>query len=130
MTVPTPPAKSTKPLHLHLFATLGYSLAGARFLLTQRAARLQVAMAVVTGAAFAAAGVGAIQWAVMLALFVASLGVEALNSAIELTVDRVSPEISDYGKHAKDLGSFAVLCALVIFGGHAIWAVADAVLGG
>ena len=121
-----PPPKSTKPVHSHLLATLGYSLAGARFLMTQRAARLQVGMAEVTAVAFALAGVGPVQWAVMAALFVTSLGVEALNTAIELTVDRVSPEISDYGRHAKDLGSFAVFCALVVFGGHAVWAVVDA----
>ncbi|CUH39631.1 Diacylglycerol kinase [Jannaschia seosinensis] len=128
MTPPTPPAKSTKPVHLHLFATLGYSIAGGRFLLRQRAAQLQVWLGVVTSIAFALAGVGLDQWAVMLALFVASLAVEALNSAIELTVDRLSPEISEYGRDAKDLGSFAVFCALVIFGGHALWVLAAVLL--
>ena len=123
---PAPPPKGTKPLPLHLIATLGYSLAGARFLMTQRAARLQVGMLIVTAVIFALAGVGPLQWAVMGALFLTSLGVEALNTAIELTVDRISPEISDYGKHAKDLGSFAVFCALTVFAVHALWAVLDA----
>ncbi len=40
----------------------------------------------------------------MLLLF----SVEALNTAIEELVDRISPEISSVGRHAKDLGSFAV----------------------
>jgi diacylglycerol kinase (ATP) len=121
-----PPPKSTKGVARHLWGACGYSMAGGRFLFTQRAARLQAGMAAATAVAFALAGVGPVQWAVAAALFVTSLGVEALNTAIELTVDRVSPEISEYGKRAKDLGSFAVLCALVVFGGHALWAVADA----
>jgi diacylglycerol kinase (ATP) len=43
-------------------------------------------------------------------------GVEALNTAIEELVDRVSPEVSRTGKHAKDLGSFAVFCTLAAAG--------------
>jgi diacylglycerol kinase (ATP) len=124
-----PPAKSTLGTIGHLLATFRYSMAGARFLFTQRAARLQGGMAGVTAVAFLLTGVGPIQWAVAAALFVTSLGVEALNTAIELTVDRVSPEISEYGKNAKDLGSFAVFCALLVFAGHAVWAVVDALLG-
>lgn len=124
-----PPPKGTRAVIPHLLATLGYSLAGGRFLLTQRAARLQLGMLAVTVVAFAALGVGPVQWAIMLALFLVSLGVEAINTAIELIVDRTSPEISDFAKNAKDLGSFAVFCALVVFGGHAAWVVAAAVLG-
>ncbi|WP_424540689.1 diacylglycerol kinase [Sinorhizobium medicae] len=30
---------------------------------------------------------------------------EAVNTAIEEIIDRISPEVSDTGKHAKDLGS-------------------------
>jgi len=123
-----PPPKGTKPVALHVWDTLGYSLAGGRYLMTQRAAQLQTAMMGVAAAAFLLSGVGPIQWAVAFALFLASLGIEALNTAIELVVDRVSPEISDFAKNAKDLGSFAVFCALLIFGGHAVWAVVDALL--
>ncbi|WP_209313577.1 diacylglycerol kinase [Jannaschia formosa] len=123
-----PPPKGTKPVAAHVWDTLGYSLAGGRYLMTQRAARLQTAMMGATALAFALSGVGAIQWAVAIALWLASLGIEALNTAIELIVDRVSPEISEFAKHAKDLGSFAVFSALLIFGGHAVWAVVDALL--
>lgn len=123
-----PPPKSTKGAVAHTWAALRYSLAGGRFLFTQRAARLQSGMMAATVVAFVLAGVGPVQWAVAAALFVASLGIEALNTAVELIVDRVSPEISDFAKHAKDLGSFAVFCALLAFGGHAIWAVAYALL--
>jgi diacylglycerol kinase (ATP) len=38
--------------------------------------------------------------------------VEALNTAIEEVVDKISPERSAFGKAAKDLGSTAVFFAL------------------
>lgn len=48
--------------------------------------------------------------------------VELLNSAIEAVVDRVSFELHELSKRAKDLGSAAVLLALLLCGG--IWAAA------
>ncbi|MEM8849661.1 MAG: diacylglycerol kinase [Pseudomonadota bacterium] len=124
-----PPSKTARPIWAHPMAAFGFSMGGLAFLLTQRAARLQVVMLAMTVVAFAVVGVAPWRWAVMLALFLASLGVEALNTAIELTVDRLSPEISDYAKHAKDLGSFAVFCGLAIFGAHAIWVLVAALSG-
>ncbi|WP_371154449.1 diacylglycerol kinase [Jannaschia sp. 2305UL9-9] len=120
------PPKNTRPIWMHPFAATGYSAAGARFLMRQRAAQIQVVMGGVTALLFVVAGVGAAQWAMMIALFIAGLAIEALNTAIELIVDRLSPEISDFAKHAKDLGSFAVGCVLLIFAGHAIWALMQA----
>jgi diacylglycerol kinase (ATP) len=49
--------------------------------------------------------------------------VEALNTAIEEVIDRVSPEVSQTGKHAKDLGSFAVFCTLVAAALYILWVV-------
>ena len=48
------------------------------------------------------------------------LVVELLNSAIEAVVDRVSLELHELAKRAKDYGSAAVLIALLWCGG--IWA--------
>ncbi|MGB3409315.1 MAG: diacylglycerol kinase [Jannaschia sp.] len=122
MTAHAPPPKGDKNAVAHTIAAFGYSMAGAAFLMEQRAARLQVVMGAVTVVLFALTGVSVLHWAIMGALFAVGLGVEALNTAIELVVDRTSPEISDYAKHAKDLGSFAVFCALTVFCGHALWA--------
>lgn len=110
-----------KPPVQHLMAAFGYSMAGGRFLMRQRAAQFQIVMIVVTVVVFAAVGVRSVDWAVMLALGIMALAVEAVNTALEQIVDRVSPELSEFGKHTKDLGSFAVLCALVVFIGHALW---------
>ncbi len=48
--------------------------------------------------------------------------VELLNSAIEATVDRVSFELHDLSKRAKDVASAAVFVAVLLCG--AIWAAA------
>ena len=48
--------------------------------------------------------------------------VELLNSGIEAAIDRVSYELHDLSKRAKDLASAAVFLSLVLCGG--IWAAA------
>jgi diacylglycerol kinase (ATP) len=40
--------------------------------------------------------------------------VELINSAVEAIVDMVSPEYNKFAKHAKDLGSAAVLMSLAL----------------
>ncbi len=47
------------------------------------------------------------------------LGFEMLNSAIEAVVDDISLEYRELAKRAKDLGSAAVFCAMVI--GAVVW---------
>lgn len=46
-------------------------------------------------------------------LFLLLIAMEAVNTAIEEIIDRISPEVSDTGKHAKDLGSLAVFCLIM-----------------
>lgn len=54
------------------------------------------------------------------------LAVETLNTAIECVVDRVSPEVSDFGKKTKDLGSTAVAFVLAAAGIYWLYAVSTA----
>ena len=51
---------------------------------------------------------------VMIAALLFILMVEAINTAIERTLDRVSTEIHPQTKIAKDMGSLAVLLAMII----------------
>lgn len=94
----------------HLLAAAGYSAAGLRRLLAEPAFRHEIllGLALLALLALARAGAGALllQGVLLLALAAA----EALNTAVELVVDRVSPEVSVFARDAKDLGSFAVLC--------------------
>ncbi len=57
-----------------------------------------------------ASGIGK---ALMIAVVLLVLIVELLNSAIEATVDRISLENHTLAKRAKDIGSAAVLLALI-----------------
>jgi len=52
----------------------------------------------------------------LLAVNMLVLIVELLNSAIESVVDKMSPEFDPLAKRAKDMGSAAVLLALVLAG--------------
>ena len=55
----------------------------------------------------------ALERALMIASVLLVLIVELINSAIEATVDRISLENHQLAKRAKDIGSAAVLIALV-----------------
>lgn len=112
----------------HVFAAFGHSMAGARVLLREEAVRLEALLFLVVAVLFAVAGAALWQWGLLLILTLWLLMVEALNTAIELIVDRTSPEISAYGKHTKDLGSFAVFCSLTVYCLYATWVVASGLL--
>ena len=97
----------------HLFAASGYSAAGLRRALGESAFRHEVIFFAGALALFFWIGASVAEFLGLTIIFLLMFGVEALNTAIEELVDRVSPEVSQTGKHAKDLGSFAVFCTLV-----------------
>jgi diacylglycerol kinase (ATP) len=96
----------------HLFAAGGYSLAGFMRVLKESAFRQEIVFFLASLVLFAWVSASVPEFLGLVVIFLLMFGVEALNTAIEELVDRVSPEISRTGKHAKDLGSFAVFCTL------------------
>lgn len=102
---------------------LGYSLAGLRMAYTGESAfRQEVWLLVVATPLAFWLGRGWVQVALLLGSLMLVLIVELLNSGIEAAIDRVSFELHDLSKRAKDLASAAVLLALLLCGG--IWAAA------
>lgn len=101
---------------LHVVDAAGYSLAGLRRLWSETAARLEILGAGGVGLLFVVRGVEPWHWLVALALFALILAAEALNTAIEVLTDRISPEWSQMAKDAKDLGSLAVGLLLLVTG--------------
>ena len=95
------------------------SVAGLRHLLaTELAARIDVAASVVAFIWLLILGRGIGDFVILAILFCILMCVEALNTAIERIVDRTSPEISDFGRVTKDMGStavFFILCAAGVF---------------
>ena len=67
-------------------------------------------------------GRGWVETALLAGSVVLVLIVELLNSAIEAAVDRISLDLHELSKRAKDFGSAAVLLSLLLCGG--IWVAA------
>lgn len=107
----------------HFFAAATYSLGGARRLLGEAAFRQELIGFAVAMVAFVISGASLFQYVAMMLLFLLMIAFEALNTAIEEIVDRVSPEISDMGRNAKDLGSLACLCLILANAGYAFYVV-------
>ena len=107
MTAPTErtsPHKSQAGI-TRIWRALLYSLAGLESAFrTESAFRLEVVVALPTSLT---------QTALLLGALLLVLMVELLNSAVEAAVDRISLEHHALAKKAKDVGSAAVLVALV-----------------
>ncbi|MBW8322561.1 MAG: diacylglycerol kinase [Arenimonas sp.] len=103
----------------HFFAAGRYSLQGFRRLIGEAAFRHELLALAVGLALFTFVGASVGEFVTFVILMLVLFCVEAVNTAIEELVDRISPEISTVGRNAKDLGSFAVFCLLVANGLYA-----------
>ncbi|MCV2367455.1 diacylglycerol kinase [Roseateles oligotrophus] len=116
------PYKGKTGLNRILHAT-GYSLAGLRAAYTGESAfRQEVWLLIVATPLAFWLGQGWVQTALLLGSLMLVLIVELLNSGIEAAIDRVSFELHDLSKRAKDLASAAVLLSLLLSAG--IWGAA------
>lgn len=107
----------------HVLDAAGYSYAGFRRLFEEAAFRQELLILPLTYLLYYAAGLPLWVYAAGFVLVLLTFAVEALNSAIEVLVDRISPEWSQAAKDAKDLGSFAVACLLAANAVLPVWAV-------
>ena len=91
----------------------GYSCSGLRSAFRYESAfRQEATLAAVALPLAFLIGTHWTETALLVGSVVLVLIVELLNSAIEATVDRVSPEWNDLAKRAKDYGSAAVFLSL------------------
>ncbi|KQT87163.1 diacylglycerol kinase [Aurantimonas sp. Leaf443] len=97
----------------HLLAAAGHAGAGLRRLLAEPAFRHEILFSAALLAALALAGASGRALLLQGVLLLALAATEALNTAIELIVDRLSPDWSLFARDAKDLGSLAVLCLVL-----------------
>lgn len=103
-----------------LFMAIGHSRAGfASAYHTEAAFRQEVWLAAVLIPASLWVDVSRLEHVLLIGSLLLVMIVELLNSGIEAVVDRISLERHDLSKHAKDVGSAAVLLALINF--LAIW---------
>lgn len=103
----------TRGLRRLLYAT-GYSWAGLRAAWQGEAAfRQELLAAAVLVPAALWLGDSAIERALLIASWLLVLITELLNSALETAVDRIGAELHVLSKRAKDIGSAAVMLALL-----------------
>ncbi|MES2143628.1 MAG: diacylglycerol kinase [Pseudomonadota bacterium] len=122
---PDPPRQKPLPAAglARILAASGYSLGGARRLWQEPACRQEICAAAAVMVLFALKGAGASAFVAFVILLLMVLATEALNTALEEVVDHLAPEWSTFAKHAKDLGSFAVMCQIIaagVFAGYVL----------
>ncbi len=98
----------------HFLRALSYSRDGVAFLLKERSFRqelllLAAALPLVASLGGAAAFFGALPWGLLV------LAAEALNTAVEKTVDLCTQKRHPLAKAAKDCGSFACGACIAAF---------------
>jgi len=96
----------------HFFAAAGYSAGGLRRLAQESAFRQEAALIVGLVILLALLGASLPEIVGLVAFGLVVVAVEALNTALEVVVDKLSPDWSAWAKDAKDLGSLAVACAI------------------
>jgi diacylglycerol kinase (ATP) len=97
----------------------GYSLSGLRAGLGETAFRQEALAAVALVPASFWLGRSWVEVALLAGSVLIVMMVELLNTAVEAAIDRIGPEWHALSKRAKDMGSAAVLLALLLCGG--IW---------
>lgn len=97
----------------HFLSATRYSIAGMRVLLKEAAFRHEISLAIAMFASLIFVGASSIHLIFLLVLVLILFAIEALNTAIETIVDKLSPERSEFAKQTKDLGSFAVACLIL-----------------
>jgi diacylglycerol kinase (ATP) len=100
----------------------GYSLAGLRAGWSETAFRQEAIAATVLVPCAFWLGRGWVEIGLLAGSVLIVMIVELLNTGIETAIDRIGPEWHDLSKRAKDMGSAAVLLALLLCAG--IWAAA------
>ena len=97
-----------------LIKATGYSLQGlAATFRHETAFKQEVALSVVLVPLALWLGHGGLEQALLITVWLLVLMFELINSAIEAIVDRIGPELHELSGRAKDIGSAAVLVALI-----------------
>jgi diacylglycerol kinase (ATP) len=121
----TNPHKGRTGLDRIVFASLHSAAGLAAALRHESAFRQEALLAVLLMPAALWLGTTWVERSLLIGCVLLVLIVELLNSGIEAVVDRVSFELHELSKRAKDYGSAAVMLSLLLCGGvwvSALWA--------
>ena len=118
---PANPQKARSGLN-RIWHAAGYSLEGLRAGWGEKAFRQEAIAAAVLLPVSLWLGRSWVEVALLAGSVLIVMIVELLNTGIETAIDRIGPEWHDLSKRAKDMGSAAVLLALLLYAG--IWGAA------
>ncbi|WP_119306853.1 diacylglycerol kinase [Cohaesibacter haloalkalitolerans] len=107
----------------HVLDAATYSYAGFLRLLQETAAQAECMFFAILLAVYVAVGADAGQFAILGFLFLLTIAIEALNTAVEVLVDHLTNEFAEFARQAKDLGSFAVFCGLTMMSLYSLYVV-------
>jgi diacylglycerol kinase len=97
-----------------LLRSFGYAFEGVAYILrTQRNARIEIAIAIAAMALAAWLGISSVEWAVLVLTIVFVVGLEWINTSLELAVSLASPERHPSAKAAKDVAAACVLLGAI-----------------
>jgi diacylglycerol kinase len=98
-----------------LLRSFGYAFEGVAYILrTQRNARIEFAVGIAAVLLAAWLGIAYVEWAVLLLTIAFVLGLEWINTSLELAVSLASPERHPSAKAAKDVAAASVLLGAVV----------------
>ncbi len=114
-------SKSKMKHFRHVLNASQYSFAGFLRLLHETAAQAEFIFFAVLLLIYALVGATAEQFAILTFLFLLTIALEALNTAVEVLVDHLTNEFAEFARQAKDLGSFAVFCGLTMLSLYSLY---------
>lgn len=124
---PVPPPKPARKTGVaHFVAAAGYSAAGLRRALRESAFRQEAALGVIALVILVVIGASLGHFVAQAMLWLVMLAFEAVNTAIEALVDRLSPDWSEFARDTKDLASLGVAALIVanaLYFAYIVWAV-------
>lgn len=123
MTSSAPEKPARKTGVAHFVAAASYSAAGVRRALHESAFRQEVGLGVAALLVMAVVGTPLLQALGFFVLWMVLLAMEALNTAVEVLVDHLSPEWAEFARDAKDLASLAVATLLLANGAYLVYLV-------
>lgn len=99
-----------------IYKAFWYSMSGIKYLLKERAFKQELVMCLFVIPLIFLLEVSAIMRLYVISSLFLVLILEAVNTAIEATINRIGPELHELSKMAKDVGSAVVFLALAHLG--------------
>ena len=97
----------------NLIANFGFAVQGIIFSLSERSIRILYLAVICTTTTGLLLKISISEWCVILIMFVIVISFEMVNTAMEIMVDMISPELNENAGKIKDIAAGAVLISAI-----------------